>query len=82
MRSANQAEMKILKTKSMPGSPKIALDLKYLTKQKSFISKVYEEWYFVTFTGATTSRFSCGNSENEFLPIINEYFAFPELKPV
>ena len=40
------------------------------------------KWYFVTFTGATTSRFSCGNSENEFLPIINEYFAFPELKPV
>ena len=39
-------------------------------------------WYFITFTGATTSRFSCGNSENEFLPIINEYFAFPELKPV
>ena len=40
------------------------------------------KWYFITFTGATTSRFSCGNSENEFLPIINEYFAFPELKPV
>ena len=43
LRSANQVEIENLLTKVMPGNPKIALDLKYLTKQKSFINKVYEE---------------------------------------
>ena len=39
LRSANRAEIKNSKTKLMSGSSKMPTKLKYLNKQKSFISK-------------------------------------------
>ena len=38
-RSTDQAEIENSNTKLISGNPKITLELKYLTKQKNFISK-------------------------------------------
>merc|ERR1719414_1798352 len=41
-----------------------------------------KKWFFVALTLAKNSQFCFGNCENEFLPIRNENFAFPKLKPI